>query len=414
MRIWMLNHYATPPDRPGGTRHYDFGRAFAARGHDVTIFASGFNHLTRREERLPPGRSTMLTEIDAVRFVWLRTTAYTRNDHRRVLGMISYALRVLRIQHRYPAPDVVVGSSVHLLAVVAAWVIARLRRAAFVFEVRDLWPQTLIDLGAISSGGPPARLLRALELFLYRRADLVVCLLPRASDYVVGRGVPVEKVVYIPNGAPQLPGDGVTRCEDTLLLLKRVAELKQRGIRVVGYTGAHGLANDVEVLVAAAGVLRQLGVNNLVILLVGEGPSKSACQREAARRGLDNVLFADPVPKSEIPAVLRAMDVTVFPLRDTPVFRFGLSSNKLFDYLASGRPTVFAAGVPDNPIRAAGSGVCVPPGDPVRLAEALVELVTLPLAAREDLGAMGQRYVREHHDVARLADRFLAALARPR
>lgn len=326
--------------------------------------------------------------------------------------MISYASLVLRIQHRYPAPDVVVGSSVHLLAVVAAWVIARLRRAAFVFEVRDLWPQTLIDLGAISPGGPPARLLRALELFLYRRADLVVCLLPKASEYVVGRGVPMEKVVYIPNGASPSPGDGAPLCEDTLLLLKRVAELKQRGIRVVGYTGAHGLANDVEVLVDAAGVLRQRGVNDLVFLLVGDGPSKPACQREAARQGLDNVLFADPVPKSEIPDVLAAMDVTVCTLRPSPVHRYGLSMNKLFDYLASGRPTVFATNVDDDPITRASAGLQVPAQAPAELADALVRLVGLPEAERRELGERGQRYVREHHDVTRLADRFLSALAR--
>ncbi|HEY5985856.1 MAG TPA: hypothetical protein VIV12_05640, partial [Streptosporangiaceae bacterium] len=123
MKIWVLNHYASPPDRPAGTRHYDFGRVLRRQGHEVTIFASSFSHHSLREERLEGGQWVRSEMVDGIRFVWIRTTPYHRNDHRRVLNMVSYTVGVLAAQHRFPRPDVVVGSAVHLGAVAAACVI---------------------------------------------------------------------------------------------------------------------------------------------------------------------------------------------------------------------------------------------------------------------------------------------------
>src|SRR5580700_5450309 len=134
MRIWILNHYATPPDQPTGTRHYDIGRVLAGQGHDVTIFASSFSHVTLREERLRRDERMRIDDIDGVRFVWVRTTPYSGNDGRRALNMASYAVGAIRAQRRLPRPDVVIGSCVHPAAVAAACLIGTLRRAPFVFE----------------------------------------------------------------------------------------------------------------------------------------------------------------------------------------------------------------------------------------------------------------------------------------
>jgi len=423
MRIWLLNHYASPPDRAAGTRHYDFGRAFVERGHDVTIFASSFNHFSRREERLSPRQKIADEHIDRVHFVWIRTRAYTRNNFRRIVNVVDYCRRVLQFQHRYPRPDVVVGSSVHLGAVVVALLVAKLRRAEFVFEVRDIWPQTLIDLGALRPDGVAARALRTLERFLYRQAKLIVCLLPGAFEYFDSIGVSRDKVVYVPNASyaeatsqngSDAESGNAALSEGTRLLLKQISVLRAQGRRIAGYTGTHGVANRVEVLVEAAVILRRRGVENVGMVFVGEGSNKAACQQIAADHRLESVVFADAVPKSEIPALLSSLDITMFALSDTPVFKYGLSSNKLFDYLACGKPTIFAAGVADNPIRAAGSGICIPPDSPERVADALTELAALTDDDRHKLGVRGQRYVREHHDIGVLADRFLGAVASAR
>jgi len=408
MRIWILNHYALPPDRAGGTRHYEFGRVLAGRGHDVTIFASSFSHFSRTEERLAPGERLRVQDIDGVRFAWIRTGPYQGNDRRRALNMASYAAGVLRIQHRLTRPDVVIGSCVHPLAVVAAWLIGAVRRVPFVFEVRDLWPQTLVDMGALPERGPIAYALRAVERFLYHRSRLVISLLPGAAEYITATGVPPSKIVYIPNGiarpAPAALGPA------TSALVGRIGSWREDGDLVAGYIGSHGAANGVDILVRAAAVLRDRGVGGITLVFVGDGPDKERCEQLARDLGLANVLFCPPVPKREVPGVLEALDVTLFPLRDVPVFRYGISSNKLFDYLASGRPVVCASALLNNPVRASGGGICVRPEAPGAMADALAELADLGPAGRAEIGARGRNWVYQHHDITVLAEQFLQAL----
>lgn len=410
MRIWILNHYASPPDRPAGTRHYEFGRLLAGWGHDVTIFASSFSHFSRAEERLAPGERMRAEVVDGVRFVWIRTIPYSGNDHRRVLNMVSYAAGVVRAQRTMARPDVVIGSCVHPLAAAAACLIGALRRTPFVFEVRDLWPQTLIDMGALRDGGATARALRALERFLYHRARLVISLLPGAAEYITAAGVPESKVVYIPNGIAErtmVPAGPDTQAR---ALADRISRWREAGCLVAGYVGSHGAANGADVLVEAAAVLRDRGIGDIALVLVGDGPDKERCEQLARRHGLRNILFSPPVPKQAVPGVLKALDVTLFPLRDVPVFRYGLSSNKLFDYLASGRPVIYACALADNPVRASGGGICVRPEAPAALAYALVELAAAGQAARLAIGERGRDWVYRHHNMSALAEQFLQAL----
>ena len=204
MKIWILNHYASPPDRAAGTRHYEFGRVLARQGHEVTIFASSFSHFSLQEERLAANELARAENFDGVRFVWIRTASYSGNDHRRTLNMLSYAVGVMLAQRRFSRPDVVVGSSVHLAAVASACLIGHTRRVPFVFEVRDLWPQALIDLGELQERSVTARALRRLERFLYRRARVVISLLPHAGEYIAGTVSLRRRLSISPTGSPTL------------------------------------------------------------------------------------------------------------------------------------------------------------------------------------------------------------------
>ncbi|MFF7646780.1 glycosyltransferase [Streptomyces canus] len=423
MRIWIFNHYAAPPDCAAGTRHYELGRVLAAKGHEVTVFASSFSHFSRREERLAPRQKVATRTIDGVRFVWVRTPPYTGNGHRRVLNMAHYAARVLSVQLRLSRPDVIVGSSVHLPAVLAAWLAARGRRARFVFEVRDLWPQTLIDMGALRANGLPARLLRLVESFCCRQASAVICLLPGASDYLRARGVPAHKIRYVPNGIPDLPPpgdpslpaglDGEDSADQAADLIDRIRRLRKDGFLTAGYIGSHGPANGVATIVAAAAELRTAGHLRIAVVLVGDGQEKAACQELALRHGLDNVLFWPPVPKRAVPAVLAELDVTLFCLRDVAVFKYGLSSNKLFDYLASGKPVLFASNAPGGPVRESGGGVCVPAESPADMAAGLAGMAGMSRSERERMGERGRRWVYRHHGMTALANAFLDAVSAP-
>ena len=412
MRIWILNHYASPPDRPAGTRHYEFGRVLAGQGHDITIFASSFGHFTRQEERLRPGERLRVQVIDGVRFVWIRTVPYLRNDYRRVLNMLSYALGAIRDQHRFQRPDVVVGSSVHLPAAAAAFLIATLRRVPFVFEVRDLWPRTLIDIGALRERGAAARLLTLLERFLYRHAAMIITLLPNAAQYIEEHGIPGEKISYVPNGVADYASSIQPASGDAAELVAWIKQQSSAGCLVAGYVGSHGRVNGVDVLVDAARELRDRGEERIAFAFVGSGVEKEWCQQIARTSRLANVLFWQPVPKNSVPAVLDALDVVLFSLRDVSVHKYGLSCNKLFDYLASGRPVVAGCAIMDNPVSASGGGICIPPESPSAVADALLQLAALNAAERHAVGSRGRKWVHENHGATALAGQFLAALAR--
>jgi glycosyltransferase involved in cell wall biosynthesis len=410
MKIWLLSHYASPPDQPAGTRHYDIARVLTKSGHDVTIFASSFSHLTLREERLQANERQRVDYIDGIRFVWIRTTPYSGNDARRALNMLSYSIGTIWAQRRMPRPDVVVGCSVHPAAAAAGWLIASLRHIPFVLEIGDLWPQFLIDVGTLKQDGVAARLLRKAELFLYRRARVIIVLPPKAADYIIPLGIPSEKIIYIPNGIADYDERVPIMNDSAAELVTKITKLRQGGQLVAGFIGSHVQANGVDTLVRAAGVLRDRGVHNIEFIFVGDGLEKEESIQLANGLGLRSVLFWQSLPKKCVPAVLDALDVTLFSLHDISVYKYGLSCNKIFDYLASGRPIVSACAIADTPISASGGGICVPSDSPEEIADALEKMASMSTEERDAMGERGRQWVYQHHGATALAERFLGAL----
>jgi len=405
MNLWVFNHYAITPDMPGGTRHYDLARELVKRGHRVTIFASSFHHYQHRETKLASGEHWRVEDVDGVKFIWLKTVPYKRNDWRRVVSMVSYMLRAWWLGRRLPKlsteiekPDVLIGSSVHLLAVLAAYWVAKHHRARFVMEVRDLWPQTIIDMGVLSERNLVIKALQFLEHFLYRRAKRIIILGPRMGDYICARGIEEKKLVWISNGVD------LSRFQNV-----EPPSGSYEGFRVM-YLGAHGQANALDVLLQAAKVVQNQGYPDIRFLLIGDGPEKPHLIELGRELKLKNVEFRDPVPKSDVPKVLKEADATVFILNDLPLYRYGISLNKLFDYLAAGRPVLLAGNPVNNPVREVDCGLIVPPRDPQALAEAVIKLYQLPPEEHEAMGRRGREYVEKNYSIDLLAERLLEAL----
>ena len=402
MNIWIFNHYAFPPDTPGGTRHYDFAKELVQRGHKVTIFTTSYHHLLYREIRLNPGENWKVEYIDGVKFVWIRTFPYKGNDWRRVINMISYMPRAYWLGRKLPKilpeiekPDVVIGSSWHFLAVLAAYLVARYHKAKFIMEVRDLWPQTLIDLGVLGESHPIVKILQALERFFYRKADRIITLLPKAGEYIAAQGIDINKVVWIPNGVD------LTRFQ-----VKFQKKLVNDRYFKVMYTGSHGKANALDILLKAAKIIQDCGYDDIKFILIGSGPEKSKLIELAKKLKLKNVEFRDPVKKTEISRVLSEADVTVFILRNLPLYKYGISLNKLFDYLALGKPIILAGNPVNNPVKESNCGLTVPPEDPKALAEAIIKIYKMPPEEREEMGRRGRKYVEKYYSIPILVDKL--------
>ncbi len=400
-QVWILNHYALEPGGAGGTRHYHLAVNLPAYGWQATVIAASVE-LNSGRQRLAAHERLRLERFNDVPFLWIRTPEYQGNGIGRVLNMLMYTFRVLlpgytKKLHR---PDVIVGSSVHPLAALAGALLARRHKVPFVFEVRDLWPQTLIDLGRLKERSFITWLLRRLEQRLYREAGRIVVLLPHADDYIVPLGISAEKIVWIPNGVD--------------LSAFSVADQLQRSGKkpfVLMYFGAHGQANGLDnVLRAMQLVAEQESCEAIKLRMIGDGPLKSELMQLAREFGLDNVSFEPPVPKEAIPELAAEADAFVFNLIDAPVFRFGISSNKLFDFMAGARPIIFCSDAANNPVEDAHAGITVLPGDPAALARAILTVSRMSIEDRQQMGRSARRYVEEEHDFSRLAGRLAATL----
>jgi glycosyltransferase involved in cell wall biosynthesis len=397
MNIWYLSAY----DQPKGhsSRTYDFSLELVKRGHQITMFTNSYCHWTHTE-RLSPHEKWRIEEIDGIRVVWLRTIHYTGNGFGRGMNMLSNAWRCIQVSRTLSdKPDVVIGPSVPLLTGWAALKIARMKGAAFVFEVRDVWPLALVYSSGLSKRSPVYYTLRFLEKYLYRKAERISSTLPNIFQHVSDSGGNPDKVVWIPNGVNLDSFTGFNKYEgrDNLPL-------------VAMYIGGFGAEHDVMTIVRAANILQQKGDNRYRFVIIGNGPKRLACQNEAISNKLSNIEFRDPVPKSDIPKIQMEADILIAAVIDTPVYRFGLNLNKIYDYLASGRPVIFSGNAPKDPISITGAGFSIPPEDPIAMVDALEKYLKMSADERIKMGKLGRKWVENEFDMRKLGERMESLL----
>ncbi len=392
MHILLIHQAFAALNEPGGTRHHEMARYLASRGHHVTIIASPVSYLTGTTQK---GHKTWITEQDGGPGVKiLRTYTYPalhRSFFHRLFSFFSFMASSFLVGLGIHKIDLLWGTSPPIFQGVTAWALARIKRVPYLFEVRDLWPAFAVAVGVLRQ----PLLIRAsewLEKFLYRHADLVVVNSPGFISHVQARGA--KSTQLVPNGSdiamfdPQTDGSGFRQ---TYGLGKMFVAL---------YAGAHGLSNDLGIVLDAASLLRE--ENKIAIVLLGDGKDKPALMARAAELGLHNVHFIPPIPKNEMPEALAASDACIAILKPIPLYAT-VYPNKVFDYMAAGRPIILAIdGVIKEVVEKASAGICVPPGDPAALANSIRCLASNP-QGRHTMGLNGRRYLEQHFDRTTLA-----------
>lgn len=412
MNILLINQYAGSPRHGMAFRPYYMAREWTRRGHRVTVLAGSYSHL--RYENPAPGAPFVAEEIDGIEYVWLRTPAYSGNGYRRGLNILSFVGRLLQaaVSSRLPGRcDVVIASSTHTLDIFPAWLIAKRARARLVFEVHDLWPLSPIALSGMSPRHPFMLALQLGEDFACRRASRIVSILPKTKEYLESRGMRADKWSHVPNGvcAEEWERD---RLHVSLprAHAEALAEMRRERRFIVGYAGSHGVANDLGNLVRAAKLLQGA---RIACAAVGGGPEKAGLEKLVRDQGILNFRFLPPVPKRAIPALLERCDALYVGFAPCGLYRYGISPNKLIDYLMAGRPIVMAAQAGNDPVAASGAGLTVPPDEPHSLAAAIRGLSSLSAEEREEMGRKGRAYAVANHEYGKLASDFLAAVSRP-
>ena len=401
MRILFLTDNFAPESNAPASRTHEHAMRWVAAGHEVTVITTAPNF---PEGRLFPGYRNRLWQVerlDGIRVV--RVWSYMAANAgfaKRTLDYLSFMLTGALAALRAPRPDVIVTTSPQFFCAVAGWIVSGLRRIPWVFELRDLWPESIAAVGAMRDG-PLLRLLERLELRMYRDADRIVSLTHAFRVNLVRRGIDARKIVVIPNGVD--PERYRPMPKDPAYL----GELALDGKFVIGYLGTHGMAHALERVIDAAALLRER--EDIVFVFAGSGARREAIEALVAERGLSNVRMLASQPKSAMPRLWSIQDLALIPLRDSPLFATVLPS-KMFEAMGMGVPILMS--LPDGEatrlLRDTGAGVCVPPEDPEALARTIVALANDP-ALRGVLAERARRSA-PRFTRARLAQAMLGEL----
>ena len=397
--ILLIHQAFASLDEPGGTRHHEFARLLALKGFRITIVASPVSYLTgqTRIEKT----SLRQSDADGSQVTILRAYTYPalhRSYVHRVFSFLSFMVSSFLMAIRVKDVELVWGTSPPIFQGITAWMVSRFKGVPFLFEVRDLWPAFAEAMGLLNN---PFLIhtSRWLERFLYRHANLVMVNSPGFIQHVQAKGV--QRIELIPNGSDTSMFDPQERGEKFRLN-------HRLGDRFVAlYAGAHGISNDLGVLLKAGAYLRDR--RDITIVLIGDGKEKPKLIEEARQLKLDNIRFIPPISKNEMSQALAAADVCIAILRPVPLYAT-VYPNKVFDYMAAGRPVILAIpGVIKELIEEAQAGICVEPGDPAALAKAIAHLADHPEECAS-MGANGRRCVEASFDRPVLADKLAALI----
>lgn len=403
--IWFIHPYAGGPGVGRYDRPFHLARHWQALGQCSVVLTPSEHHL------LDTPRQPGVEEIGGVTYEFVRSPAYRGNGLGRIINMAAFTAQLVRqggaLARRHGRPALVIASSPHPYAYVAARRLARRFGARCVFEVRDLWPLSLVELAGVSPSHPLVRVTGRLERHAYGTADAVVSLLPCTQEHMQAHGLPPQRWHYIPNGI-EPEAAAAEPVDSPPAALAR--QWRTAGRTVVVYAGALGRPNHVESLVRAMALQRDEGVNSAAVI-VGRGELEGRLRELVQELGLaDRVALFGQIPKKAVLTLLQEASAGYISLRPEPLFRFGVSPNKLFDYMLAGLPVIFAVQAGNDPVREAGCGVSVDPGDPAAISEGIRALAVLPEAERRAMGERGRAYVRERHGYASLARAYLGLL----
>jgi glycosyltransferase involved in cell wall biosynthesis len=405
MNILYLNHYAGSPALGMEFRPYYLAREWVRAGHRVQMLAADFSHVRARQPQA--GDET----IDGIAYRWLPTPPYQGNGLGRVWNIWRFLAQAWAQARRLVdefQPDVVIASSTYPMDIWVARRLARMARARLVFEVHDLWPLSPIELSGMSPRHPFIRLCQVAEDAAYRDADVVVSMLPKVQAHMASHGLDLRKLVVVPNGITpdEWQGDAPPLRDD---VAQAIAAQRAAGRTVVGYAGSMGLPNALDHLLDAA---RLLQAEPIAIVMVGDGHERARLARRVADEGLTQVTMLPPIPKAQIPSMLRNVDIAYIGWQRVPIYRFGIAPNKLMDYMMAGCAVLHSVEAGNDPVAESGCGLTVAPESPAAIADGLRRLAALPSAERRAMGERGRAFVLAEHTYPVLAQRFLQAMQR--
>ncbi len=407
MHILFLTHYFPPEVNAPATRTFEHSKVWIEQGHEVTALTNVPNH---PGGKIYPGYRNGWLQAehrDGVEVRRMLTWAAPNAGFLlRIANYVFYLVMAILAAPFLKKPDIVISTSPQFFCGLAGYFVSRIRRVPWILEIRDLWPESIIAVGAMKKS-LVIRMLEKVETFAYRKADRIVSVTDSFVDHIAARGVSRDKIAVIKNGVdldfyqPDRQAPDLAR------------EWGLEGKFVAAYVGTHGMAHGLDTILQAADRIRDN--DGIAFLLVGDGAERERLLQMRDDMGLDNVVMVDQQPKERMPDIWAITDASIVVLRDQPVFRTVIPS-KIFESMAMQRPIVLGVrGEVEQIISEAGSGVCIGPENATELADAVLELASNHSRCQE-FGKAGRNYVQQYFDrreLARCYERLIQDVARP-
>ncbi len=388
-RLWVINQFANTPEMPGHTRQFEISQYLVKKGWKVNLFASDFNLSERKFKKLKRFQFSLIENIDGINWHWIRVIPYFRNNLLRYINIISFCIHlffklIFEIFYYSILEDskkIVIASSPQLPAAFMSLLITQIFRIPFVLEVRDLWPQVLIDQGGKSEKSFLIKVLIFFEKYLYKNSNCVVVLSEGSVNYVKDRGA--NNIWWLPNG-PDLSLFKPSNLKSNLN--SKIAN--KRPFKII-YAGAHGPANGLDNVIEAARLIQNKPIE---LTFIGDGSEKNKIIKKSLDYSLKNIKFMKPVSKNKIPSLLSNYDAILISLKKLNLFRYGISPNKLYDAYALAMPVITTIpGIINDEVEKYNLGTTAEAENPVSLSNAIIKIANKSYRERLEMGMRGRK-----------------------
>ncbi|WP_342610537.1 glycosyltransferase family 4 protein [Staphylococcus hsinchuensis] len=374
-KVWILNHYATDNYFNEGGRHYWFSQNLKNNGYDVSIFCANTRHNSKDVISLNGGKYIRKIKND-IPFIFVKSSLYEKNNYKRIINILTFSKNLLNLSNefvsKYGKPDIIVASSVHPLTLMVGLRIAKKLNIPCIVEIRDLWPESIVAYGILSEKNILSKLMYKCEKIIYQKADAIIMTWEGGKDYIKNKGwfnkINKNKIYHISNGVVLSDFDYNSQ---NFFVNKNL----EYDIKAFVYTGSIRKVNNIEVLVEAADLIQnKYKKSDIKILIYGNGDKREYLIDKVQKLGLTNIEFKGSVPKKYIPSILKQSYANILHNKSTQLNKYGQSQNKLFEYLAAGKPILQTYQTGYSVIDRFNAGVCLDKQTPDMIANAIIEM----------------------------------------
>jgi glycosyltransferase involved in cell wall biosynthesis len=398
--VWIINDYAGSPTHGMTYRHYYMAKELQKRSINPIIISASYSHFLNKCPPIKENQPYLHEMVDKIEYLWLKVIKYKDSrDKKRVWKWFQFSLKLFRLPQGLTKPDVILCSGSAPMLILPSYYLAKRHGAKLIFEIRDIWPLTLMNFKGYSKYNPLMYIMQKSVNFGFKHADNITSVLPNTDQYIQEQGIHKFNFTYLPNGI-------------FLEELKNPSPLNEsakadvpKNKFIVGYTGAMGMGDRLDLLIDVAVELK--ASPKIHFVLVGKGSEKERLKERIKNLELNNITIIDAIPKKEVQNMLTLFDVCYIGWEDKSIYKYGISANKIFDYMYSGKPIIHLFSGKGDLILKAECGLSIREHKSTLITKAVLELYYSSKKRRKEMGIRGKSFVLEHHTYSKITDKFI-------